>query len=246
MAKEAGLGDRFFVAGYDLSGDTASIDTIGGGPEALDITGIDKTAMERVGGLRSGGMSWTSWFDDAALAEHAALSTLPTTDVICTYFRGTTVGNAAASVTAKQINYDPTRSPDGVFQFNVDVESNAFGLEWGQMLTAGLRSDTTATSPSTGADGAAATDLGLQAYLQVISFTGTDITFDIEDSADNSSFANMTGTGFTQVTSAPTFERIASATNENVKRYLRLASVGTFSECTFAVMVVRNATLPVF
>ena len=34
---------------------------------------------------------------------------------------------------------------------------------------------------------------GVQAYLQVFSFTGTDVTITIQDSADNSSFANITG-----------------------------------------------------
>ena len=70
MAKQTGLGDNYYVGGYDVSGDTSDLSRIGGGPAALVTTGIDKTAFERLGGLRTGGVSWTSWFNDAAKQQH--------------------------------------------------------------------------------------------------------------------------------------------------------------------------------
>ena len=51
MAKSSGLGDNFYVGGYDLSGDTQSLGRIGGGAELLETTGIDKSGIERLGGL---------------------------------------------------------------------------------------------------------------------------------------------------------------------------------------------------
>ena len=162
MAKQTGLGDNFYAGGYNLSGDTAALGSVGGGPAALDITGIDKSAMERAGGLRTGGMSWTSWFNDAAKAQHVALSPLPTTDVHVMYFRGTTLGNPAAACVAKQIDYDPARNADGTLQFNVNAESNAFGLEWGRMATPGIETDT-AAADGNGVDNGGATSFGLQA-----------------------------------------------------------------------------------
>ena len=146
MAKQSGLGDAFFVSGVDLSGDTASLGEIGGSIGLIDVTGINKSAFERIGGIRDGRIEWVSHFNDATSQEHPTLSTLPTTDRILTYCRGTTLGNPAASLVGKQLNYDATRADDGKLTFAVRAEANAFGIEWGKQLTAGKRTDTTATN----------------------------------------------------------------------------------------------------
>ena len=206
--------------------------------------------MERIGGLRTGGMSWTSWFNKAPKAQHVALSSLPTVDVQVMYFRGTTLGNPAAACVAKQINYDPTRDADGSLTFDVDAESDGFGLEWGTMVTPGIETDTAAAN-GTGVDsGAGSTSFGLQAYLQTFDFTGTDVTVKLQESQDDGSpdsYADVTGGGFTQITSGDQHtERIATATNLTVERWIRVVTSGTFSAFEFAVMYVRNAAAPVF
>ena len=252
MAKQTGLGDNFYGGGNDLTGDVASIETIGGGPEALNITDISQSGFDRAGGKRSGGISWTAWFNTAAEKTHAGRSALPTTDVQVMYFRGTTVGNAAAAVVAKQINYDPTRNADGTLQFNIDAESNAFGLEWGTMLTAGVKTDSGAANGTGDDSGAGSTSFGLQAYLQAFDFTGTDVTVKLQESQNDGSpdsYADVTGGGFTQITTdGPKQERIATATNLTVERWIRAITIttGGFSDFDFAVMFVRNATVPVF
>lgn len=146
MAKQSGLGDAFFLDGRDLSGDTASLGEIGGSIGLIDVTGINKSAFERIGGIRDGRIEWVSHFNDASGQQHATLSTLPTTDRILTYCRGTSLGSPAASLVGKQLNYDPTRDNDGKLTFAVRAEANAFGIEWGKQLTAGKRTDTTGTS----------------------------------------------------------------------------------------------------
>src|SRR5258708_695554 len=148
MAKQAGLGDQFLVDGTDLSGDTASLGRIGGGPAPIDVTGINKSAYERLGGNRDGGISWVSWFNPTNA--HPKLSALPTVDVQASYFRGTALLNPAASQISKQVNYDPTRGQDGSVTFAVDALANGLGLEWGRNLTGNgtteLRTDATATT----------------------------------------------------------------------------------------------------
>lgn len=91
-------------------------------------------------------MEFTSYFNPASGEIHSRLKTLPYTDVHLYYARGTTLGNPAACMVAKQINYDGTRGDDGDFKFAVQAQANGFGLEWGQQLTAGRRTDTGATS----------------------------------------------------------------------------------------------------
>jgi len=250
MAKTAGLGDNCYVGGYDLSGDVGSLSRIGGGPALLEVTGIDKSGVERLGGVRDGGLTFDAFFNKAALAAHPALSTLPTADVLVTYFRGTTLGNPAASCLAKQVGYDPTRAQDGSLNIAVEAVSNGFGLEWGTTLTAGKKADTGAAN-GTGVDAGAATSFGLQAYLHVFSFTGTDATIKLQESSDDASgdpYADVTGGGFTQVTSAPTTQRIATGAALAVEQWLRAVTITSagFTEMTFAVMVARNEATPVF
>lgn len=242
--KQSGLGDNFYVGGKNLSGDTASLDEVGGGPALIEVTGIDKSAYERIGGLRDGRIEWTSYFNDGTDGTdgtHNFLSTLPTTDRQCMYFRGTTLGGPVAACVGKQLNYDMTRADDGKLTLKVHVDANGYGLEWGNSLTAGIRTDSEATDGDSIDTGASAS-FGAQAYLQVFSFTGTDATITIEDSADDSTFAAVTNLAFTEVTSAPFVERIATAADATIKRYIRVSTSTTdgFTDLQFAVMIVKN------
>lgn len=245
MTKSGGLGDNFYVGGYDLSGDVNSLSKVGGGPATFDMTGIDKFAFERQGGLLDGSLEFITYMNDSAGQAHTRLKTLPTTDVVASYFRGTTLGNQAACMVAKQINYDPTRAADGMLTFQTQALANGFGLEWGTQLTAGKRSDTTATSPATGVDFLASTSFGWQAYLQVFSFTGTSCTVTLQDSANNSVFAGFTSSAFVAATAIGT-QRIFGAAGSTVRQYVRAITTGTFSECTFAVVFVKNESTVTF
>lgn len=240
MTKQSGLGDRLWVAGYDFSGDIGSLAGIHGGPAALDVTGIDKSAFERIGGLRDGELSFTAFFNDAANQEHARLKPLSTSDQIVTYGRGTSIGSPAACCVAKQINYDQTRGGDGALTSTVQVQTNGYGLEWGQQLTAGQRTDTTATSPATGLDTTVSASFGMQAYLHLFAFTGTSVTVTLQDSADNASFAAIgSGVSFAAA-NAVGAQRIATANTQTVRRYVRAVTTGTFSSAVFAVQLVKN------
>lgn len=247
MAKSSGLGDNFYVAGYDLSGDTASLDEVGGGPALLDVTGIDKSAFERIGGIRDGRIEWTSHFNPdnvgVTFTEHTALAGLPTTDVNLMYFRGTTLGNPVAALLGKQLNYDMTRGDDGKLSLKVRAEGNGYGLEWGRSLTAGIRTDTAATNGSS-IDTTASASFGGQAYLQVFAFSGTDVTVKIQDSADDASFTDVASFAFTQVTSGRQGQRIALSNTATIRRYIRAVTVttGGFTSAAFAVCVIKNDT----
>lgn len=244
MAKQTGLGDKLLIGGYDVSGDIGALGKIGGGPAAMDMTGIDKSAFERFGGQLDGGIEFTGFFNKDAGRLHSRLSTLPTVDVTVTYLRGQGIGNAAASIVAKQLNYDLTRGNDGALAVAVTTQGSAgYPLEWGEQLTAGIRTDTAATNGSS-FDAGAASAHGLQAYLHVIAFTGTSVTVKLQQSSDNGAgdaWADVTGGGFTAATAAGA-QRIETVTGQAVERYLRVVTTGTFSNAQFAVQVTRNQT----
>jgi hypothetical protein len=247
MAKEGGLGDQLYVAEFDLSGDIGQLSKIAGGPAALDLTPINASAHERVGGVRDGSIEFMSFFNDAGGAAHPALSPRPSGDRQVSYFHGTTLGNAAASCIAKQINYDPNRDKDGGLTIAVQILATNFGLQWGRQHTAGKRTDGGATN-GTSVDGLASNAFGLQAFLHVFAFTGTSATIKLQESSDNAvgdPFADVTGGTFSTVT-GPVDQRIATAGGQTIERYLRVVTTGTFSNLVFAVNVIRNLTAVAF
>lgn len=245
MPKSGGMGDRLFYAGYDISGDIGSLSRIGGGPAALGVTDITQEAESRIGGRFDAAIEFSSYFNVDPDRAHARFSALPTGDQVQTYCRGTALGNQGAGLIAKQIGYDPTRAQDGAITFAVSTSASAgYGLEWGRQLTAGMRTDTGATTGASVDLGSASPGaFGLVAYLQVFGFTGTDATVKIQQSSDNGAgdaFADVVGGGFTQLLAGRTAQRIATAAID-VERYLRVVTVttGGFSSLAFSVVAIR-------
>lgn len=308
MAKESGLGDNFYIGGYDLSGDVTAIGKIAAPLALLEATTVKQFAEARLAGKRDGDMQFTTLFDYTGttttpgfpltntnvvntnawpvfvtitggtltsvkvnnvqvgttagtyvvpagqpisitfsvaptwawvgvLAEHNALASLPTSDTIATYFHGNAVGNAAASCYGYQINYDGTRDNDGNLSLQVEVQADKYGMEWGEMLTAGLRADTAATQGPSRDDGALSA-FGAQAYLQLTALIGTSVDVKVEHSSDNSTFTTLIDFGSF---SAPNKSARGSVSNTTtVNRYLRVTTTGTFTYAQFGVMVNRN------
>lgn len=249
MTKTGGMGDLLFVGGYNLSGDINSLQKVGGGGATpLDATDITQGANDRFGGVLGGAIDFTAYHNVASARAHPRLSLLPTTDVQVSYFRGAAIGNPAASMIGKQVNYDGTRGQDGSFLLTVNaLSTGAIPLVWGEQATAGIRTDTTGTTGSALDSGAATTNFGLQAYLHVFSFTGTSFTATIHESSDNSgdAYAAVTGGAFAAASAIGT-QRIATATNLAVERYLKVITTGTFTEASFAIVVVRNEIAPAY
>jgi hypothetical protein len=244
MPKKSGLGQAIYVGGYDLSGDVGAVQTVSGGPDALEVTAINESAPERIGGIKSGEISFNSWFNTSAGQEHPALSSLPTTDRIVLYVDTPAIGGAAAGLNGKQINYDSDRAADGSLALSVQVLSNGETLEWCEMLTAGKRTDSTATTGASIDFGSVSSLFGASGYLEVFSVTGTSVTVTIEDSADNGTFAAVTGLAFTAVTpgGAPSGQRLETLPTATIRRYVRATTTGTFSNAVFAVGFIRHLT----
>ena len=242
MGKTSGLGDNFYISGFDLSGDIQSIGQLGGGPALLDVTGIKSSANEQIGGLRSGDWQFVSFWEFTSTGQGYALNaldSLPTTDVIGTYFRGTGLQSPAAAINAKQLNMDPTRDTSGNLTLAVELQANSYGMEWGEQLTAGLRTDTAATTGADVDDGAGSS-YGAQAYWQLIEFTGTSVTIDINHcTTSGGSYTNLMTSGAQTGIGAG---RMSVSNTTTVDRYLEVTTVGTFTNAVFAVAFMRNAS----
>jgi hypothetical protein len=251
VPKKTGIPCHLYVSGYDLGADIREFNTRS--PLSLhDATDITQSAMERLAGLRDGGMAVTAFFNPAANRAHARFKTLPAGDQLATVTIGTeAIGTHVLQTWSKQLNYDGTRDAAGMLTFASDFTSNAFGLECANLLTAGIRTDTGATNGASYDQGSASPGaFGAQFHLHVLSFTGTDATIKVQESSDDGAgdaWADVVGGAFTAVTAGPTFQRIATAAI-NVERYLRVVTTtsGGFSSMAFLVTGWRNPVLQDF
>jgi hypothetical protein len=160
MGKQSGLGDNLFAQGVDLTFDIASIDTMSTPLALIEGTSIKQFAEQRIAGQRDADWQFTSFADvtsGAASGAEAALSALPRTDVVASYFHGSAIGNICASGVFKQLNFDPTRDTTASITFKTELQGNAYGADWGEQLTAGIRTDTAATNGTSIDDSVGAT-----------------------------------------------------------------------------------------
>jgi hypothetical protein len=83
----------------------------------------------------------------------------------------------------------------------------------------------------------------------VFSVAGTSVTVKLQESSDNGTdpWADVTGGGFAAATPAasPQCQRIETANDLTVERYLRVVTTGTFTSAIFAVCIVKNEDLRV-
>jgi len=172
MTKRSGLGMGAVYGGYDLANDLGSL-TIHGGPSPIILTGIDKSAFERIGGLLDGAIDLGAFFNDATARAHPVFSAITAADRQMIAFLASTIGASAACMIGKELDYAGTRAADGSLKYAVPHPANGYGLEWCELLTAGIRTDTTATNGTSLDSGLVpGTSTGWAAYLQVLDRPG--------------------------------------------------------------------------
>lgn len=250
MSKISGLGVRLYSHGYDLSGNANAIGGINQSQELQDVTTLQDSAAARQAGRVDGSIAVNAWFDASdlvtpdKLGELQALTAsgaLRTTDIAVMVPMGTAVGDPAAMLVAKTSKHDVHRAPGNATAAAFEYQANDYGLEWGQMLTPGK---TTHASAANGAsvDGGAATTAGASAQQQVFSVATGTVNGGIQDSADDVSFAAVTGLSFAGVATAgaPTGERVATAAGATIRRYVRFASSGTFTNAVLVAAFRRG------
>ncbi len=178
MAKQTGLGDNFYLDGYNISGDVGSLQTMRNSRTLLDVTGIDKDAHERLPGLGDAEMSFNNWFNPTDDTPGPAGAHFILKDILndrhALYFRGTALGGPIAAMIAAQASYVLNRGNDGSLSGTVQL-MNAGGrlIEWGHSLTAGVDTvvgagNLTGVLDLDDTQGSA----GLSAYWQLFSLSG--------------------------------------------------------------------------
>jgi len=238
MAKSSGLGQALFVQGYDLSTDASALDGAGYNQEMLEITGIDKSATERVAGRLESSITINGWFDNADDKAHEAYTVsnkLPTGDRAVTYLLGTAISEPALFLNAKQANYDVTNSPGNALATTAMFSSTASvsgfdGTAFGVMLDAGATTYTSTTNGTT-VDQSASSAAGSVACLQFVSGVSvSSLVAKIQHSSDGGSWSDII-TFSTISANTPTAEIVSM--EGTVNRYVRVQYTlsGTNAKC---------------
>lgn len=248
MAKQTGLGvERLFIDGNNVSGNIGSISAIAAKRALADRTDITQSAIERVGMIQDGQMTFNAWWDGTPVTgAHQVLKGLRNSG-ICTFTHGLSLGDPVASLVAHQVDYQIPRSPDGTLAATIDmVASGGVPLEWGVLLTgsagqpyqtfasAGNGSDVDLTTVSTA--------FGGTLYVQLLSLATGTVTIKVQDAATLPTYADVSGmtTGGIAAASAPTAVRVAIGATATIRRYVRIVTSGTFTNAVIVAALVRN------
>ena len=149
------------------------------------------------------------------------------------YQGGDTAGNKVVLLNSRIQNY----TIDSSVADAVGVSATFTGDNFGNGKSLYALTNTSATANTTAVDFGASSSLGGQAQLHCTAHSSANISVKIQSSADNSSFADVSGFSFTAI-SGTTSERIA--TTNTVNRYVRLAITVTSGSATFSVGYAHN------
>jgi len=228
MAVGHGKDTKVFVSGYDLTG-YLNMSSTTMNADLAETSTFGSTYKSFVAGLVDSKMSLGGFFDPTAGATDAVLTSLLGVDAYLTVLpQGDALGKRGRGMYGVEVTYEITTGLDGAAEISMEAQSKA-GSE--AVLSNTPKSDlqTTGndalgiTNPSGGS-----TSTGWSAFLQAFSIAGTSSPTCIvvlQDSADNSAFADVSGGTFATVSTAnanvPGGQRITSAAGATLRQYTR-------------------------
>lgn len=239
MAFKHGKNTRIWFKEHDLSAYLHSA-SIAAAQDTVDSTTFANDGWKTsVPGMLGVTLSMQGYHDPdfTALTDY-----LGSTGGILTYAPGgQSVGDDARLAKVITSTLTPADTPvGGLIAIAWDVMADAsVGIGW---LLHGLTEDTNTTTGSSKNDGAATTT-GWMAHLHVTAVDGGSWVVKLQDSADNSSWSDVTGGAFAAATGA-TSERLESAAGATLRRYVRYVATRTGGSTgdgiTFALGYARN------
>ena len=211
---------------FSFSKETSAISTtMFGDDNESYISGIDTASLD-LSGLFDGGT-------DANDEELANAFSVTTSTPLSIFQNGTTAGQPCVLLDSKIQNY----TIDSSVSEAVGVSSNFTGDNFGRGLSLYALTNTSATANTTAVDFGSSTTFGGQAFLHCTAHSSANIAVKLQSSADNSSFADVTGGGFTAISGTGS-ERIAPT--GTINRYVRLVITVTSGSATFQVSFSPN------
>jgi hypothetical protein len=225
------------VDGYNVSGFLSSFN-FNATADIAETSTFGNTSKSYVLGLQDNTLSVEGFYTDGSAEIVALLNAAlgAATNQVWTIFpQLSTLGLDCWGFVASQTSISVDVNMGGAVSISGDAQSSV-GAEL--LISHHALGAETGTTASPSVDGAAATTTGGVGYLHVTALTGTNVVVKIQDSADDSTFADILT--FTSVTAANSKQRAAMASGATVRRYTRETRTGTFTSATFAVGFGRN------
>ena len=125
MAKQGGLGDQLLVADAggtqrDISNDVTS-HSLPTTQNMQDVTGLDKSAMERLGLLQDGSVEISGVFNPAANMSHDVLKSKANVRLVTYRVGGNSAGLPELEMNCRVENYSLARGADGSLTWSASL-----------------------------------------------------------------------------------------------------------------------------
>jgi hypothetical protein len=223
VAFKHGKATVVFVDGYDLSAYLKS-HSVQHSADVPDTTTYGNSAVRRtVVGLEDGTVTLGGFHDTTAGGTWAVFNAslgAASASVLSIGVEGTTIGLPALLAGGRGASEDQGSEVDAVIEVSLEIQADN-GVEHGKWQLAKAAVGSSGNSASI--DGGAATATGWVAHIHATAVSGTSPTLDskIQDSADDSAWADLSGATFTQITAANVSQRLEGAATATVRRYTR-------------------------
>lgn len=230
MAFVAGKNTVLLADGVALTG-TLNQTSAQGALRTIQATPYGVDDREFVAGLAEGSVTVGGMFE-ASTSDTELYDALDNGRLVTVTF-GTAIGDGALLIDANETSYSLRSAPDDLVRLNATFQGT--GPVRGGPVLHPLGAETSTGSFSS-ADSGASSAFGGVGHLHVSAFTGTNCTIKIQDSANNSTWADLIT--FSSVTGVTSQRSTVAGT---VDRYLRAnITAGTFTSVTFSVAFARH------
>ena len=230
MGKALSSNTKVYANGYDISGDSSSVE-IGLSPNVADHTTFVDTGRKRMRSLNDDQLTWEGFFDDSATSNQE--------DALMSYLRGVVQDSDMVSVypdtdvlgkigSAGTIDNSNLNTPIKVAEL-VTVKAT-FGIEGGAQRITSLGTKATVTGPThgTGIDDLASSALGGSWYYHIFAIAASGgnarIQIALEDSANNVDFLTV-GTESYNVTAAGGITGLRHDFTGTLREYVRVSVI---------------------
>ena len=221
MAFVHGKSTAVYLGAVDLSGFLNNVD-LSGDADPADTTTFGSTWKDALIGVIGGSVGFSGFYDaDNTLADTLAALT----PGVLTYCPGgaAAIGDRARLVSAYTVTYQESVPVGGVVAISGSFSADGT-VGFGDVLHV-LGEDTNTTTGSS-RDDTAETDTGWIAHLHVTAVDGGSWVVKLQDSDNDSTWADVTGGAFTAAT-AETAERLTSAAGATLRQYVRYVATRT-------------------
>ncbi len=223
MAFGHGKDTKVFISGYDLS-TYFNVANTQMSADLAECSTFQTTYKQFVAGLLDSKMNFEGYFDPSTGAVDAVLTSLLQQNThLIVLPQGDTQGNRGRGMYGVETNYETSSSLDGAVTVSMEAATKT-GAE-PIVVNCPKAAKSSTGNDASGVNGGAATTNSWAAFLQVFAVSGSSATLDVvlQDSADNSTFLDVTGGNFAQVLQAgvPTSQRIAGAAGATLRQYTR-------------------------